>query len=1059
MRSDFIGDCALFLGLPEAINASQFLTPRLNRDQCRAAIVGPARAMGGEVETSLVNQLLNNLRADADHLPVLQHVLMRMWRMAAAASPGVAPTLGPAELEATGGLEHALSAHADEAFGQLSQPQQRIAEVMFRSLCEMGADARATRRLVRMDDIASIAETAVAEVDPVVEVFRHPDRSFLMPPSGIPLESDTVLDISHESLIRQWKRLADWVDEEAASARTYRRLRQTARLWKNGEAALWRTPDLEIAEAWKEKQRPNSAWANRYGGELDVSTEFLKASVAARSRSQRIRRWGTIGAFAAVLAVAAFMTFATWHALIAREGEQGARKLAERQARIAEEQKHLAVAATEEEQKARVEAENQAARADRSSYNASFTGILDQWRQTVDRSQFESRLSSFSVPNREFAWYFCQSLANRDSISADVLAIEGNAINSVSYLPNSEQLLLGTEDGSVQIGDTEDRGTSQLIWKHPGNEPILAVGASPQGQICAFASDDGKIGIIDMRSRRLLKFLEHGGARIRTLEFSPDGAVLAAGGDDRIVSLWRVPSGKPLKPLAGHTNWVSSIAFSPDGKTIASASYDTKIRVWDLDAQTAPIVLPGHEAPVLSIAFAPDGKRLASAGDDHVIKLWNLPAMKCQETQDGHAASVNAVAFSPNGELLVSGDDEGELRMWKVNNYYILNEAVPPQRRHAGAINVIEFSPTAKTFVTGSSDSTIMVWDATFGLRLDSIQAECFIPAAKEIAFASDARTFASVSGTEESTVVELWQRQADGHFSMSAKQSEQLAGIVNASSICFHPQREMLAIGTRDGSICLWDSTRLLQATSSDSHTGSVVAVTFDRSGQWLASADEQGWIYLWRFEVTSPQRVLVWRKHTASVRSLAFAPEAAGQKTLASASEDGTVRIWNLDAMLAVGNESLERAIDKYEIVFSDHEDWVGAVAFSPDRPILVSASDDGSIRVRQWNSWPLTSNPQHTHVLTGHHGAVTSLAISQDGKTLASGGVDKMVRLWDPLEGHLRLSLPGHLTRVRSVAFLSPNATSQPSALASLSENGALKFWMAETIESRSRSRERK
>jgi WD40 repeat protein len=182
----------------------------------------------------------------------------------------------------------------------------------------------------------------------------------------------------------------------------------------------------------------------------------------------------------------------------------------------------------------------------------------------------------------------------------------------------------------------------------------------------------------------------------------------------------------------------------------------------------------------------------------------------------------------------------------------------------------------------------------------------------------------------------------------------------------------------------------------------------------------------------------------------AFAFASENGGHHVLASASEDGTVRIWNVEAMIDAGSEELPRVIGQLELVLDDHEDWVGAVAFSPDRNLLASAGEDGTIRLWEWQPGALTRQPQHSHVLTGHLGAVTALAFSPDGKTLASGGVDNTVRLWDPLEGHLRLTLPGHLDAVRSVAFLSADDASQPPGLASLSKDGALKFWLAATVE---------
>ena len=93
-----------------------------------------------------------------------------------------------------------------------------------------------------------------------------------------------VLDISHESLIRQWRRLAGWVRQEAESAAIYHRLAETAELWRSGQAALWDTPDLENALAWRERERPTEAWAERYGGAFRAAVQFLDASVQEHGR-------------------------------------------------------------------------------------------------------------------------------------------------------------------------------------------------------------------------------------------------------------------------------------------------------------------------------------------------------------------------------------------------------------------------------------------------------------------------------------------------------------------------------------------------------------------------------------------------------------------------------------------------------------------------------------------------------------------------------------------------------------------------------------------------------
>ena len=293
MRSDFLGDCALFGGLPEAINDSQYLTPRLTREQCRLAITGPAKVFGGAVDPALVNRLLNDFGPDPDQLPLLQHALMRMWDRASqrprTAAQGDMVTIGIADYEDTGGLTRAMSDHADEVLAELSPPGRAIAEVMFRRLTERGIGRRDTRAPARLSEVAAVAGVAADAVYPVVEAFRRPDRSFVTPPVGIALGPDTLLDIGHESLIRQWRNLGEWVDRETRSAALYQRLATTARLWVANEAALWRNPDLERALKWQQEEQPTAAWAARYGSDSDFgqAIAFLQRSKASWQDEQR----------------------------------------------------------------------------------------------------------------------------------------------------------------------------------------------------------------------------------------------------------------------------------------------------------------------------------------------------------------------------------------------------------------------------------------------------------------------------------------------------------------------------------------------------------------------------------------------------------------------------------------------------------------------------------------------------------------------------------------------------------------------------------------------------
>ena len=260
MRSDFFGDCATFTGLPEALNLSQYLTPRLSRDQRHTAIAGPARVFEGDVAPDLVNRLLNEMGTDPDQLPLMQHLLMRMWtwqspQPGCAAAPadtdadtfafdGAGRTLTIADYDAVGGLRHALSNHADEAFARLDAPQRHVAETLFRRLSERGPDGRDVRRPTRVAEVAEVAGATLAEVVEVVDVFRAPTCCFVVPPRPEPIDADSVLDITHEALIRQWARLRAWAEDEAQLAETYRFLERNAQLWKQGRMALWGTPNL-----------------------------------------------------------------------------------------------------------------------------------------------------------------------------------------------------------------------------------------------------------------------------------------------------------------------------------------------------------------------------------------------------------------------------------------------------------------------------------------------------------------------------------------------------------------------------------------------------------------------------------------------------------------------------------------------------------------------------------------------------------------------------------------------------------------------------------------------
>ena len=278
MRSDFLGDCSQFRGLAEAVNEGEYLIPRLNRNQRRLAIEGPVKVGGKQIEARLVQQLLNDIGDDPDQLPILQHALMRTWEYHEKA--GGEGALDLDDYEATGGMKEALSRHADEVYEELQSEEERIyCERIFKALTERVSGGRGIRRPMALSELAEVVGADDPnKLIPVIEAYRAAGRTFLMPPDSIALGPKIVIDISHESLMRVWQHLVGWVDEEAQSARIYRRLADTAQLYRENKAGLYRDPDLQISLSWRDQNNPTEAWADRYYPGYKDAMAFLEES-------------------------------------------------------------------------------------------------------------------------------------------------------------------------------------------------------------------------------------------------------------------------------------------------------------------------------------------------------------------------------------------------------------------------------------------------------------------------------------------------------------------------------------------------------------------------------------------------------------------------------------------------------------------------------------------------------------------------------------------------------------------------------------------------------------
>jgi hypothetical protein len=318
MRSDYLGDCAHFTGLPEALNDSQFLVPRMTRAQLREAIESPVAVGGATITPRLVQRLLHDIdeiasddeprlaQHDQDQLPVLQHALMRMWEVSRPARTRGEPIdLPHYEQPPVETLRHALDRHAEEVYGELPTDHHReVARLLFQQLTDRDAENREVRRPTPLDELTAVAAQAASAtetggdegtVNGVIAAFSAPGRAFIV------VNAQQDIDISHESFIRRWGRLREWVERESRSRRVYTKLADAAAAWERGEASLYRGPELIEARRWWHHETPTPRWANRYDSRFDVARRFLLKS----ARAQRLRRGLLIGNAAMLLLSAA----------------------------------------------------------------------------------------------------------------------------------------------------------------------------------------------------------------------------------------------------------------------------------------------------------------------------------------------------------------------------------------------------------------------------------------------------------------------------------------------------------------------------------------------------------------------------------------------------------------------------------------------------------------------------------------------------------------------------------------------------------------------------------
>jgi WD40 repeat protein len=964
MRSDYLGKCAQFRGLSEALNDSQYLVPRMSRDQLREAIAGPVAWAGAKISDILVNCLLNDVGDDPDLLPMLQHALFRIWEESAESRlKGEPLNVAHYEAKSVGGIKHALDLDAETAFAKFQKDaaKQKIARRMFQRLVEPGAEDEESRRPTRLSEIVRISRAPEPDVQDVLDVFRK--RGFVKL-SG---EDDPLLDISHESLVRQWRRLQRWTNEEAQSASVYRRLADSA--WH--KRSLYRGPDLAEALAWEKNEAPNSDWASRY---TEDSTAFSKAiQFLRRSKRKRTAAWAGL----ALVVVAVFAVAVTFYILY----------------RNAESQKRYAALETQLATSRQLEAQAQVGLDLRAPHNL-LLALESVW--------ITQRTGAFSPT------------ASRQLLNMVLNATGGlplqldHPVAAVGVSPDDRWLATASA-GNVQLWDMQTASTRPITLR--GHDKVNALAFSPDGRTLATVGDDATLRLWDTVAAdraASMRVLTGHHAAIVDVAFSRNGRWLATGSKDGTARLWDFAGAEPATAVAILRNGkdVNTLAFSPDNHWLATGSSDGTVRLWDLlganqshgpiqrdinigmdirkvafspdsrwmvagDTESYKVVLMRVTAPdkrfvlrvwqwVSAVAFSPDSRWLATPSQ-YDARLWDLkrtdPSSEPLILGD-HKNYIADLAFSPDGNWFATGSGDNTVQLWNAANGFT---GAAVLRGHEGPITALVFSRDSRHLITASADRTARLWN------ISSPHAE----------------PLALIPGTAAgSTELRLWDIRAVDSPAASRVLGR---GLDSGAGSVFSPDGQWIATIPAGGVdfVHLWNLSTPSPTHYLVRHEGGIWASPiFSPDGRWLATGGvNDPTIRLWDLKkpdpTSSPQ---VLRGHSGPVRSLAF---SADGHRLVSGANDGLALVWDLTA--ADPSASRKRFAGR---------DIIKAVAISADGRYLATGSWEPDYAARIWDlSSPVL--PSLISTLT-FEGRVFDIAFSPDGRWFAAGSWDSTTQL---------------------------------------------------------------
>lgn len=583
--------------------------------------------------------------------------------------------------------------------------------------------------------------------------------------------------------------------------------------------------------------------------------------------------------------------------------------------------------------------------------------------------------------------------------------------------------------------------------------------------------------------------------QINGVSYSPDGSKIASCSEDKTIQIWDAEGGVKLLTLLGHTGGVISISWSPDSRFLASGSKDKTVRIWDIENGKEIHCFIGHREAVNTVSWSADFTRLASGSDDKTVRIWDTIMKKEVFCYKGHKDMVKCVSWAPNGIYIASASGyymphlnpllglylniyyaiyvnakrlKNEIRIWDTKR----GNEIGRFKGHKSIINCISWSPYGNWLVSCSEDGNFFLWD----VFRRGIECILNIQPKKEIKSINLFKILvviliAIIGGFIAGIVISPQAR--DGLVSLLfffliykvyERHEKHRFSHTQSRSLSWSPSGRLIAEGTKDGTINIWDISNRTIIKSQKEHHGTINSLSWSPDGKSLVSGSSDNTMRIWKIDevkekVEVKKDLESHRGHQSAVNGVSWSPDGekiaggdsdgivgiwgAGKgeeifyikahkdpvfsikwspngKQLASASGDKIIRIWNAENM-------------KETFLLSGHTGTVWGVSWSPNENLLASASKDNTIRI--WD----TSNGKQLQVLTGHVKSVNAVDWSPDGKRIASGSDDKKILIWDIETNKTLFSLDKHQNEVTCV-----NWSKNGKLLASGSWDRTIRIW---------------